>query len=203
MFKTFMFRLFLFACLVLFAPLTASAKDDGGPQVSSGAALKALMDGNERFTSGHMQHPFEGADRRKETSDKGQKPFAMLISCADSRVPLELSFDRGIGDLFISRVAGNAVSPSELGTLEYGADHLHIPLLVVLGHTKCGAVTAVYQGDQAQGNLKTLLQPIQPAVESAKSKAAKSGKQADLNGCIYENVLHAIEDIHANSPALD
>ena len=104
-------------------------------------AFRQLVEGNERFAAGKPEHPHEvrsWRDRLKE----GQKPFATIIACSDSRVPPELVFDQGFGDLFMIRVAGNILSPGVVGSIEYAADHLGTPLLVVLGHEGCGAVTA-------------------------------------------------------------
>src|SRR4030043_1796798 len=104
-------------------------------------ALQKLMDGNKRFVSGKLVKKDLGDTKRKELL-KGQKPFATVITCSDSRVPPELLFDQGLGDIFIIRVAGNVVDPLELGRIEYGVEHLNAPLLFILGHSKCGAVTA-------------------------------------------------------------
>jgi len=104
-------------------------------------ALSLLQQGNERFVQGHLRHGHESADRRQKLVDE-QHPFATVLSCSDSRVPTELLFDQGIGDLFVVRVAGNVTAPDDLGSIEYAVHHLHTRLVVVLGHENCGAVTA-------------------------------------------------------------
>jgi len=97
------------------------------------AVIALLREGNTRFAAGHPEHPNLDAERRKNTAAEGQEPFATVLTCSDSRVPAELIFDRGVGDLFVIRVAGNIAGPSELASVEYGVGHLQTPLLVVLG----------------------------------------------------------------------
>ncbi|MGC4031767.1 MAG: carbonic anhydrase [Tepidisphaeraceae bacterium] len=125
-----------------------------------------------------------------------------MLSCADSRVPPEMLFDQGIGDLFVIRVAGNVAATDELGTLEYGVAHLNIPLIVVLGHTRCGAVTAVVDGAHAEGNLARLLEPIAPAAERAKHDHPTLKGPALVSSAIQENVRQSIHDLTANSPVI-
>ena len=105
------------------------------PQV----ALDRLMAGNQRFVDAQMQHPGQDPDHRLKLS-QGQQPFATILTCSDSRLPPELLFDQGLGDLFVARVAGNIVDPALLGSVEYAVGHLKTPLIVVIGHEKCGAV---------------------------------------------------------------
>ena len=109
-------------------------------------ALQKLKSGNDRLVAGRRLFPNQGAPRLKDTAAQGQHPYVTILSCSDSRVPLEHMFDAGFGDLFVVRVAGNVADDDEIGTIEYGVGHLHTPLLLVLGHTKCGAVTAVAKG---------------------------------------------------------
>src|SRR5512140_1143168 len=99
-------------------------------------ALQKLMDGNKRYVEGKLASKDLGDTKRKELL-KGQKPFAIVVTCSDSRVPPELLFDQGLGDVFVIRVAGNVVDPIALGSIEYGAEHLNSPLLVILGHSNC------------------------------------------------------------------
>lgn len=129
--------------------------------LNSDTALAALKDGNARFVAGKPTRPNQDAARRTDVA-KGQNPFAALISCADSRVAPELVFDQGLGDLFIVRVAGNVANTDEIGSSEYGVEHLGAPLLVVLGHTKCGAVAAVMQGAEVHGNIPGAVKNIAP-----------------------------------------
>lgn len=132
-------------------------------------AKQMLIDGNRRYTSGQAAHPNQSGERRTEVL-AGQHPFVALVSCADSRVPPEVFFDQGIGDLFIMRNAGNILDDVVLGSLEYGVEHLGISLIVVLGHTKCGAVTATVQGGEAPGHIGSIVKTILPAVEATKDQ---------------------------------
>jgi len=106
------------------------------------AALAALVEGNRRFAAGVAEHPRQDARRREEVLARGQYPFAAIVGCADSRVPPEIVFDQGLGDLFVLRTAGNIVDDLGVACLEYAAAHLGVPLIVVMGHSRCGAVTA-------------------------------------------------------------
>ncbi|MGO9517972.1 MAG: carbonic anhydrase [Candidatus Korobacteraceae bacterium] len=131
------------------------------------AALAELMAGNKRFTSGRMtSHEHDLAMLREHTEEK-QEPFAAVLSCADSRVPVELVFDQSIGHLFVTRVAGNIITPEIIGSLEYGAAVLGTKVIMVIGHSHCGAVKATIQGKEVPGQISSLFPHIQPAVDQA------------------------------------
>jgi carbonic anhydrase len=165
-------------------------------------ALAALKEGNARFVCGKTEGPNRTKKRRLETGELGQKPLAILVSCSDSRVPPEILFDMGIGDIFIIRVAGNICGVSEMGTIEYGVEHLHIPLIVVMGHSKCGAVTAVVKGEQVHGNLLSLAERIAPAVQ-ATIAARPDLKGPDLvHECAKTNAWAQIEGLIRESPVV-
>lgn len=178
----------------------ASDPHAAAPAVTPDQALKNLKDGNARYLAGKSQNPRRDAKRRAETVSGGQHPFAIILSCADSREPVELLFDQGIGDLFVVRVAGNVADVDELGTMEYGADHLGAPLIVVLGHTKCGAVTAVVKGEHVHGNIPQLVDNIIPAAKKVKDKGV-TGDSA-ISEAIKANVMQSIEDTFKNSDIL-
>ncbi|OLN29370.1 carbonic anhydrase [Desulfosporosinus metallidurans] len=129
----------------------------------------------------------------------GQHPFAVIVSCSDSRVPPELLFDQALGDLFVVRVAGNVVTPVEMGSIEYAVEHLKVPLVVVLGHEECGAVTAAVQGGETHGSIAAIIEKIKPAVNEARVTKATGKdlieKSADLN------IQNALMDI-AKSPII-
>lgn len=184
--------------LAVCVPVATYAGDDP-PAVTADEALKQLQDGNARFVAGKAAHPHADAARRTETVKDGQHPVASILGCSDSRAPLECVFDQGIGDIFVVRVAGNVAGEDELGSLEYGTGHLHTPLVVVLGHTKCGAVTAAAQKAESQGNLKSLVQMIQPAVERAEQKKPKPEGDELVQAAITENVWQAIADLLTKS----
>lgn len=132
-------------------------------------AKQLLIDGNLRFTSGKPLSKDLSSTRRVDLMKNGQHPFAVILSCSDSRVPPELLFDQALGDLFVVRVAGNVVSPVELGSVEYAVEHLKTPLIVVLGHEECGAVTAAVQGGETNGSIGAIMNKIKPSVDQAKA----------------------------------
>lgn len=132
--------------------------------LTSDQALKRLMAGNERFVKSKPRHPHQTTKRRIDLK-KGQNPFAVILGCSDSRVPPEVIFDQGLGDLFVVRVAGNIEDEIVLGSIEYAASYLHTPLIVVLGHSQCGAITAALSGSDLDGHLPSLAAAIQPALD--------------------------------------
>ncbi len=148
--------------LDLGASLPAQAQSSLTPDV----ALNNLIDGNKRFISGHLTGQRDLADQRRRTEHK-QEPFAAVLACADSRVPVELVFDQGIGQIFTARVAGNMITPEIIGSLEYGAAVLGTKVILVLGHSNCGAVKATMQGKEVPGQISSLFPHIQPAVDEA------------------------------------
>ena len=143
-------------------------------------ALARLIAGNKRYVVAQQMHPNQTPAHRAELSS-GQYPFAIILGCADSRVPPEVIFDQGLGDLFVVRVAGNVVDEIVLGSIEYAAAHLHTPLIVVLGHSRCGAVGATVAGGKLEGHLPSLAAAIQPAVDEAK----------DLPGDLIDHAVRA------------
>jgi carbonic anhydrase len=165
------------------------------PAVSANDVWAALMAGNARFVSGKTQSHDVVSLRRKLASS--QSPSAIILSCSDSRVGPELIFDQSLGDLFVVRTAGNIAGPVALGSIEYAVDHLHSPLLVVLGHQKCGAVNAACSGEKMpSANLEAIVDKINPAVARAKSHA----NAGDLvEAAIKENVHQSAQDLLANS----
>lgn len=165
-----------------------------GPGVSAVEALIRLQRGNERFVSGNLEHPDLSPARIRENAKKGQFPFATVLGCSDSRVPVEIVFDQGVGSLFVIRVAGNVSDVDETGSMEYGFGHLKTPLVVVLGHTSCGAVTAVAQEAKVGGSIPALVDNIVPAVR--KVKATESGPVAKwINKAVQANVWQSIEEL--------
>jgi len=142
-------------------PMLAQSK------LSPDAALQELMDGNRRFTSGRLTaHEQDLAILKQNTIEK-QEPFAAVLSCADSRVPVEMVFDQSIGHLFVTRVAGNVVTPEIIASLEYGAAVLGTKVILVMGHAGCGAVKATIQAKEVPGQISALYPHIQPAVDQA------------------------------------
>ena len=164
--------------------------------VAGQTALQQLVAGNERWAEGHPLHPRQDIDRRTEVAG-GQHPIAVVVGCSDSRVPPEIVFDQGLGDIFVVRVAGNVVDEQALGSIEYAVEHLHVHLIVVLGHEKCGAVQAAVAGGEAPGHIGSVVKAIEPAVEKARDEPGDL-----LDNAINENVLRVVEQIKTSEPIL-
>ena len=149
----------------LAAPEPAIAQNNVTPQ----AALQMLVDGNQRFVNNMRQNPNQTIARVTQVAPS-QAPFAAILGCADSRFPAEILFDRGIGDIFVCRVAGNVTTPEEKGSLEFGTLVLGAKVLMVVGHENCGAVKAAITGGELPGQIGSLTKAIKPAVESSKNQ---------------------------------
>ncbi len=179
---------FLFALLivVVFSGFVfAGSAGDG--------SLQKLMDGNKRFVSDKLSAK-QACDIKRKELTTGQKPFAIILTCSDSRVPPELIFDQFLGDIFVVRVAGNVVDPIEVGSIEYAAEHLNSPLLFILGHSKCGAVKATLEAKgKPEGNIGAIIKKIQPAATAAKKKGGTTDQILDT--AIQENVKNVYSDI--------
>jgi carbonic anhydrase len=185
--------------LVFIGAVLASGVDTG---LSADEALKMLKDGNARSVGGKATHPHQDAARRALTAGQGQHPLATVLSCSDSRVPVELIFDQGIGDLFVVRVAGNVAATDEIGSLEYAVDHLNTPVVVVLGHSQCGAVTAAVEGTKLPGSMGVLVAPIMPAAAKAKEENPGAAAEAVVAAAVKANVFQAMEDMLQKSPLI-
>lgn len=159
---------------------------------ASDEALKKLLAGNKRFVSQTMSHGHQTVERRMDQSG-GQTPFAIIVSCSDSRVGPEVVFDQGIGDLFVVRTAGEVVTDVAMGSIEYAAAHLNVPLIMVVGHEKCGAVTAAIEGGEAPGSIGSIVNLIKPAVEKAKGQGGNL-----LDNAIRNNAILVSETIAAS-----
>lgn len=170
---------------------------------SAGEALDLLKEGNARFVKMEMQHPDQSAERRTDTAVNGQKPFAVILSCSDSRVPPEIVFDRGIGDIFVVRVAGNiAMDESVIGSVEYAIEHLNVPLLVVMGHTGCGAVNAAISGAPVEGGVRDIQEKIEPVVARVRTEQPDLTGAALSNAVVKSNALQAKDDLLSRSEEL-
>jgi len=170
--------------------------------MSAREALALLKEGNARFVCSQTEGPNRAKEQRRLTASQGQKPFVTIISCSDSRVPLSVIFDRGIGDIFTVRVAGNVCGPSEIGSTEYAVERLKTPLVVIMGHTKCGAITAVADGEEVSGYLFDLAQKIVPAVEKARNQADGLTGDELLTECAIQNVKCQMESLVRDSDAI-
>lgn len=138
--------------------------------------LQILKDGNRRFVSGKLEHP-NHCEESRQSLIAGQEPIATVLTCADSRVPPVDIFDQGLGDLFVVRVAGNVIGDHSLGSIEYAVKHLHTPVVIVMGHANCGAISAIASGTAIEGHIATLGPAIQTAIRNIK----------DLEGDLVNN----------------
>lgn len=181
------------------APGASAVAPHAIDSLSPDEALHRLVAGNERFVSHTAHRSHQDQARRCETFTGGQHPIAAVLACADSRAPVELLFDQGIGDLFVIRVAGNVADEDEIGTIEYGTGHLNVPLVVVLGHSKCGAVTAVVENAPVSGHIAKLVDNIVPAVESVRKAMPSLHGEALVQGSIDANVLQSMQDLLSRS----
>jgi len=163
---------------------------------SADIVLRELKAGNEHHVAKQYQHPHQTTERQRELAS-GQSPHAIILSCADSRVAPEIILDQGLGDLFDVRVAGNVAGVAELASIEYAVEHLHTPLLVVMGHQKCGSVTSAAEPGTPEGHLPSLIAMIQPAVAKAK------GQPGDLiENAVRVNVENVVRRIRTSKPLL-
>lgn len=153
--------------------------------------LAVLMAGNSRFTNNQPMHPDESIERKKEIS-RHQEPFAVIISCSDSRVPPEIIFDQGLGDLFVIRTAGNLISDIELGSIEYAVAHLGVKLVMVLGHQNCGVIKAFLSEEKETGYIAKLVSLVENEEEEKNAVSADGDK---MNNCVLANVEHAVKQI--------
>ncbi|MBS1258054.1 MAG: Carbonic anhydrase 2 [Candidatus Scalindua arabica] len=164
--------------------------------LSSENALQKLMEGNKRYVAEKPVYPNQTTVRRAEIAE-GQHPFAIIVSCSDSRVPPEIIFDQGLGDLFVIRVAGNTVDNMVMASVEYAAEHLNVQLALVLGHKRCGAVDAAIKSDGSRGSIDNLIKAIKPAVEKAKNQTG------DLqDNAVKANVKMVVDQLKSSKPIL-
>ncbi|MBT6900179.1 MAG: carbonic anhydrase [Nitrospina sp.] len=158
--------------------------------------IKKLLEGNQRYITGGALHPNQSFEHRIELT-KGQKPIAAILTCADSRVSPEIIFDQGLGDLFVLRVAGNVINDMFIGSLEYAVEHLNVSLLMVLGHSQCGAVDATIKGGTPPGHINSLVQAIKPALDRLKKQSPDW-----VNIVAKENVKIGVERLRTIDPIL-
>jgi carbonic anhydrase len=175
---------------------TTPAAHQQSPAMSADEAWHQLEDGNRRFTTGHGRAVADYSSRRAEVA-KAQHPFAVIVSCSDSRVGPEVIFDQGLGDLFVIRTAGHVVDDQALGSIEYAVEHLGSPLIVVLGHSRCGAVTAAVEGGDTPGHIGALTKAIRPAVDSTRGKPGDA-----LDNAVRANVVNVVHQLRESAPIL-
>lgn len=164
--------------------------------LTADGALKKLMDGNQRYVQQKRSFPDQNQARISELTNS-QHPFATILGCSDSRVPPELLFDQGLGDIFDIRVAGNIIDDAVLGSIEYAVAELGVPLILVLGHERCGAVKATLDAKPVPGHIGTLVAAIQPALEQVKNQSGDK-----LDNLVRANVKMSVDKLKASSPIL-
>lgn len=167
-------------------------------------ALAELCAGNERFVTGTRVHPNQDTEHRAALAAE-QYPFAVVFGCSDSRLAAEIIFDRGLGDLFVVRTAGHTIGAEVLGSIEYAVTVLATPLVVVLGHNSCGAVTAardaVLNGTRATGHVRVLVDAIVPSVRAA-AVADGAGERLDVDRIVEVHIKRTVEQLPRESPVL-
>ncbi len=168
----------------------------GQSTLTGEAALRELMDGNERFIAGKITSFPEDLKILKEKTVLKQEPFAAVLACADSRVPVEILFDQSIGHVFVSRVAGNVVTPEIMASLEYGVVALGVKAIIVLGHTNCGAISAAVAAKEVPGQISVLYQHLIPAIKGAKGDVPLAVK---MNAAYQAQVLRESSTVIAKA----
>ena len=165
---------------------------------SAADALAQLQAGNSRFVEGQPLRPHTSPERRRELALRPPDAFATILACADARASVEFLFDCGLGDLFVTRVAGNVVDLDGVATVEFGLVHVGTPLVVVLGHTNCAAVTAVVDRLPVGGNVRQLLQRIQPVVDKVRGATRLTGQEL-VDASVRANVLSSMKHLFQKS----
>lgn len=171
-------------------------------------ALVRLRDGNRRFVTGTRNPKSQPYQSRRAEVAEGQEPFAIILGCSDSRVPVEIVFDQGLGDLFVIRVAGNIVAPSLIGSVEFSAVLFHTRLVVVLGHSKCGAVLATLDelqqpAENQSRNIQSIVDRIRPSVEPLLSAESTHGSELLVERAVRANVMYSVKQLRHGSSVLE
>ncbi len=187
----------LFIALICTTNISVSKIRCNKIEMNASESLQQLKEGNWRFIKNNYRHPHQSKYRRFEVL-KGQHPFAVIITCSDSRVPPDIIFDQGLGDLFVIRNAGNVSDEHVIASVEYAVCHLGIPLVVVMGHQSCGAVTAALQDAKDSIHITNLVKSIKPAI-----KKARKQKGDLLDNSIKNNVQIVVEELKTSKPIID
>ena len=176
--------------------------------ISAQEALARLRQGNGRFVSGASRlDQFANQARRSELT-RGQEPFAVILGCSDSRVPVEIVFDQGLGDLFVIRVAGNVVAPSQIGSVEFAAERFGTRLVVVLGHSRCGAITATLEElqrptENQSRNLRAIVDFVRPSVEPLLATGLKHDLDTLTQYAVHANIRESVRHLRHGSPMIE
>lgn len=182
-------------CLVNSSLVWAEPNADEKPPQDAAQALRRLQEGNHRFAEGHVRHAHQAAAWRKHLQNN-QAPYATILACSDSRVPPELVFDQGFGDLFVIRVAGNVIAADVIGSIQYAIAHLHTPLLVVMGHEGCGAVTAAVESLAGRGTEPRFINQLIDRIKPGLSQLPPALKGAErVHRAVEANVRWAMRQL--------
>lgn len=191
-----------FLLIILFLNLLFSCNQKReGNQVNTQPPLDKLKTGNEKFVRGHPIHPDETLNRIRELK-KGQNPFVITVSCSDSRVPPELIFDQGLGDVFSIRTAGNVIGDYELGSIEYAVEHLHCKLIVVLGHENCGAIQAYASSGNEKHSGDHIQNLVNYIASEEEEKNIPDSLRSNLDILVKANISHAVNLLRSSTPVL-
>lgn len=176
--------------------------------IAAEEALKRLVEGNRRFVANNRTVRTSFDDTKRAELTNGQAPFAIILGCSDSRVPAELVFDQGFGDLFVIRVAGNIVAPSQVGSVEFAAERFHTRLVVVLGHSQCGAIDATIEAlekpaEHQSKNLSSIVSRIRPSVESLLLTDLRKDREALVRIAVRANVRASVNHLRHGSEVLE
>lgn len=176
--------------------------------ISAQQCLERLREGNRRFVAGLQSDEAQSHHLRRLLTAAGQSPFAIILGCSDSRVPAEIIFDQGLGDLFVIRIAGNIVAPSQIGSVEFAASQFGTPLVVVLGHSQCGAVLATLDYlrkppmHNQSASSRSILERIRPAIEDLVDSGEPDEPAAMAEACIRANVMASVDRLRHGSDLL-
>ena len=176
--------------------------------ISASEALERLREGNRRFVSDVRGSAALDTQKRRSELAEGQEPFAIILGCSDSRVPAEIVFDQGLGDLFVIRVAGNIVASSQIGSVEFAAERFGTPLVVVLGHSRCGAVLATLEElmrprEKQSRNLRSIVDRIRPSVEGLLATELRHDSEALVQHAVRANIRASANQVRHGSEVLE
>ena len=191
-----------FLAIILFLNLffSCSQKREAN-QVNTQSPLDKLKTGNEKFVRGHPVHPDETLNRIRELK-KGQNPFVITVSCSDSRLPPELIFDQGLGDIFSIRTAGNVIGDYEVGSIEYAVEHLHCKLIVVLGHENCGAIQAYASSGNENHSADHIQNLVNYIASEEEEKNIPDSLKSNLDTLVKANIRHGVNFLRSSTPVL-
>ena len=176
--------------------------------ITAEEALDRLQAGNKRFASGNHEIALLDIEKRRAALTEGQEPFAIILGCSDSRVPAEIVFDQGLGDLFVIRVAGNIVAPSQIGSIEFAVEQFGTPLVIVLGHSDCGAISVTLDSlenpsEHQQSNLYSIVNRVRPSLEPLLATNLRNDRKALLKQAVRANIRASANHIRHSSPVLE